>query len=87
MAASSLSKNASSPTGVKSTTALSHLEMHTNDVSNDREYQKTKSTPFDDLIGQDEANNEPHGRISDLSEMDYLAKTNLSNNLMTAAVK
>ena len=49
---------------------------------------KTKSTPFDDILGQDEVNNEdPHGRISDLSEMDYLAKTALSNNLMTAAVK
>lgn len=33
------------------------------------------------------AGNERHHRTSDLSEMDYLAQTALSNNLMTAAVK
>ena len=36
---------------------------------------------------EDQANNYNPRRVSDLSEMDYLAQTALSNNLMTGAVK
>lgn len=36
---------------------------------------------------EDQANNFNPRRVSDLSEMDYLAQTALSNNLMTGAVK
>lgn len=36
---------------------------------------------------EDQVNNFNPRRVSDLSEMDYLAQTALSNNLMTGAVK
>ena len=48
---------------------------------------KTKSTPFDDMLGQVADDHDDRRRMSDLSEMDYLAQTALSNNLMTGAVK
>ena len=92
MAASSLSKNASSPSATKSASQLPRLTDGVNMQNEVDPHQfsmpsknKNKSTPFDDILGQDNGMVDQNRRMSDLSEMDYLAKTAMSNNLMTGA--
>ena len=87
MAASSLSKNVSSPTAVKSAAQLSYLDMnHVGDSGNEvsghqfslpnRSGPKTRSTPFDDILCRDDdIDVHDRRRLSDLSEVDYLAQT------------